>query len=74
MDRKLKAIMAYESQFGEALQAGEVFPGGRRSLEDQIRAQAARAGSLIRTAYGEPFWTRETLAVSSLGSLPVSTF
>jgi hypothetical protein len=31
-------------------------------------------GALIRVAYGEPFWTRETLAVPTLGSLTVSTF
>lgn len=74
MDRKLEAIAAYASQFGEAVQAGEVFPGGRRSLDDQIRIQAARAGSLIRRAYGEPFWTRETLSVPTLGGLTVSTF
>jgi LmbE family N-acetylglucosaminyl deacetylase len=72
--RKMEAIAAYESQFGSAVQAGEVFPGGSRSLEDQIKAQAARAGSLIRAAYGEPFWTRETVSMPSLGGLPVSTF
>jgi len=74
LERKLKAIAAYGSQFGDAVQAGEVFPGGGRALEDQIRAHAARAGSLIRTEYGEPFWTRETVQAPSLGSLPVSTF
>lgn len=74
MDRKLQAIDCYHSQFGAVVQAGEVFPGGDRSLEDQIRAQGARAGSLIRRAYGEPFWTRETLAVSTLADVSVSTF
>jgi bacillithiol biosynthesis deacetylase BshB1 len=74
MDRKLKAIGAYSSQFGNANQAGEVFPGGARSLNDQIRAQAARAGSLIRVAYGEPFWTRETMSVPTLAELTVSTY
>jgi len=74
MDRKLAAIACYRSQFGEAVQAGEVFPGGNRSLEDQIRAQGARAGSLIRRAYGEPFWTRETVETPTLGDLSVSTF
>ncbi len=74
MDTKLEAVGAYGSQFGEVKGAGEVFPGGERSLEDQIRAQGARAGSLIRTAYGEPFWTRETLSVPTLGDLGVSTF
>jgi N-acetylglucosamine malate deacetylase 1 len=74
MERKLNAVAAYRSQFEGASQGGEVFPGGDRSLEDQIRAQAARAGSLIRVAYGEPFWTRETVSFPSLGALPVSTF
>ncbi len=74
MDRKLEAISAYASQFGDVGQAGEVFPGGDRSLREQIRAQAARAGSLIRTAFGEPFWTRETMEVATLGNLKVSTF
>jgi bacillithiol biosynthesis deacetylase BshB1 len=74
MEKKLEAISAYRSQFGGAVQAGEVFPGGDRSLLDQLRAQAARAGSLIRVAYGEAFWTRETLSEPTLGRLPVSTF
>lgn len=74
MDTKLQAVRAYTSQFGDVKGAGEVFPGGDRSLEDQIRAQGARAGSLIRVAYGEPFWTRETMSVDSLGDLKVSTF
>ena len=74
MERKLEAIGAYASQFGSATQAGEVFPGGARPLPEQIRVQAARAGSLIRVEYGEPFWTRETLAAASLANLPVSTF
>jgi bacillithiol biosynthesis deacetylase BshB1 len=74
MERKLEAIGAYSSQFGGALQAGEVFPGGARTFEDQIRMQAARAGSLIRVAYGEPFWTRETLSMDTFGVLSVSTF
>ena len=74
MDGKLEAIKAYGSQFAQAVQAGEVFPGGGRALLDQIRAHAARAGSLIRAEYGEAFWTRETTAAESLGSLRVSTF
>jgi bacillithiol biosynthesis deacetylase BshB1 len=74
MERKLEAIAAYSSQFGGAVQAGEIFPGGGRALEEQIRAHAARAGSLIRVEFGEPFWTRETVEAPSLGSLAVSTF
>lgn len=74
IEGKLRAIAAYASQFGDAVQAGEVFPGGGRALAEQVRTHAARAGSLIRTEYGEPFWTRETVQATSVGSLPVSTF
>jgi bacillithiol biosynthesis deacetylase BshB1 len=74
IDRKLAAIAAYESQFAGNAAAGEVFPGGERSLLEQIRAQCAHYGSLIRVPYGEPFWCRETVRVPSLGGLEVSTF
>lgn len=74
MERKMEAVRCYASQFDGRSQAGEVFPGGERPLYEQIRARMAACGSRIRARYGEPFWTRETLAVDSLASLPVSTF
>lgn len=74
MDDKMRAIAAYESQFTGLTQAGEVYPGGSRALPDQIRAAAARSGSRIRVAWGEPYRTRETLAWETLGTLGVATF
>ncbi len=75
MEAKLEALACYESQFVEGLvQSGEVFPGGSRPLVDQIRVKCAHHGSLIRVAYGEPFWTRETVEMESLGQLEVATF
>lgn len=74
MDRKLAAIRAYASQFDGAVQAGEVYPGGDRGLEEQIRSRCASYGSLVRAAFGEPFRTRETLEATTLGGLSVSTF
>jgi bacillithiol biosynthesis deacetylase BshB1 len=73
VERKLEAVACYVSQFGGAVQAGEVFPGGR-PLDEQIRAQSAAYGSLIRVPYGEPFWTRETVSADTLGSLRISTY
>lgn len=73
-DRKLEALACYESQFQGLSQAGEVFPGGNRPLFEQISARMAADGSKIRVPYGEPYWTRETLSVNSLGGIPVSTF
>jgi bacillithiol biosynthesis deacetylase BshB1 len=73
MEEKLAAVGAYESQFGGATQAGEVYPNGE-SLLDIIRHQAAHYGSLIRVRYGEPFHTTETVQVDDVVAMPVSTF
>jgi len=74
LDRKLQAVAAYASQFDGVSGAGEVFPAGQTPILDQIRAHAAVEGSRIRCAAGEPFVTRETLAIPSLGALDVATF
>ncbi len=74
IDTKMAAVACFESQFSGKASAGEVFGAGDRPLEDQIRAQCAHHGSRIRCAYGEPFWTRETVALESLVSSRVSTF
>lgn len=72
-ERKMEAVRAYSSQFEGATQAGEVFPNGE-ALFDIVRHQAAHYGSLIRTRYGEPFYTVETMHVDDVASLQVSTF
>ena len=72
-EKKLEAIGCYESQFGDAVQAGEVYPNGE-PLRDLIRHHAAHYGSLIRCRYGEPFYTTETMRVDDVGALEVSTF
>lgn len=74
MEGKIEALACYGSQFTGKAGMGEVYPAGKRPLFDQIRATHAAYGSLIRTAYGEPFWTRETVMVDSLADLRVSTF
>ncbi len=75
IDRKLDAIFAFASQFDGKTWAGEIFPGGDRPLREQILAHSAHYGSLIRTAYGEPFWTRETIRVDDVvQDLDVSSF
>jgi N-acetylglucosamine malate deacetylase 1 len=72
-EKKLEAIGCYASQFGEAVQAGEVYPNGE-PLHDLIRHHAAHYGSLIRCRYGEPFYTTETMRVDDIAALEVSTF
>ena len=72
-EQKLEAIRCFESQFGGATQAGEVYPNGE-SLYEAIRHYSAYYGSLIRTKYGEPFFTTETVRVDDVAALEVSTF
>jgi bacillithiol biosynthesis deacetylase BshB1 len=72
-ERKLEAVRCYASQFDEAIQAGEVFPNGE-PLYDIIRHQAVHYGSLIRTRYGEPFYTTETMRADDVAALEVATF
>jgi bacillithiol biosynthesis deacetylase BshB1 len=72
-ERKLEAVRCYASQFDGLTQAGEVYPNGE-PLYEIVRHQAAHYGSLIRTRYGEPFFTFETMRVDDLATLEVSTF
>ncbi len=72
-EQKLDAVRCYGSQFDGETQAGEVFPNGE-PLYDVIRHYAATYGSLIRTRYGEPFFTTEMMRVDDVVALEVSTF
>jgi bacillithiol biosynthesis deacetylase BshB1 len=68
--RKLEAIRCYASQFDGATAAGEIFPTGQ-DLYALVEVQSAHYGSLIRTRYGEPFFTHETVKVHDVVALEV---
>ncbi|MHB1862628.1 MAG: bacillithiol biosynthesis deacetylase BshB1 [Gemmatimonadaceae bacterium] len=72
-EQKMAAIRCYASQFDGVTQAGEVYPTGE-PLYDVVRHHAAYYGALIRTRYGEPFYTSETMRVDDVVALEVSTF
>lgn len=71
-DRKMAAIRCYASQFDGALNAGEIFPTGQ-DLYSLVEVQNAHYGSLIRTRYGEPYWTHETVRVDDVVGLEVQS-
>lgn len=71
-ERKMAAIRCYASQFDGAQSAGEIFPTGQ-DLYSLIEIQNAHYGSLIRTRYGEPFFTHETVLVDDVVSLGVES-
>jgi bacillithiol biosynthesis deacetylase BshB1 len=67
-DRKMAAIRCYASQFDGAKAAGEIFPTGQ-DLYALLEIQNAHYGSLIRSRYGEPFFTHETMRVDDVVQL-----
>jgi bacillithiol biosynthesis deacetylase BshB1 len=72
MERKMAAIRCYASQFDGAKNAGELFPTGQ-DLYSLVEVQNAHYGSLIRTRFGEPFWTPETMRVDDVIGLEVQS-
>jgi len=71
-ERKMTAIRCYASQFDGALSAGEIFPTGQ-DLYGLVETQCAHYGSLIRTRYGEPFFTDETVRIEDVVRLEVQS-
>jgi bacillithiol biosynthesis deacetylase BshB1 len=71
-ERKLASIRCYASQFEGAKAAGEIFPTGQ-DLSALVEVQNAHYGSLIRTRYGEPFFTHETMVVDDVVTLGVQS-
>ncbi len=71
-ERKLAAIRCYGSQFDGAKSAGEIFPTGQ-DLYSLVETQNAHYGSLIRTRYGEPYFTDETMMVEDVVALGVQS-
>jgi len=71
-ERKLAAIRCYASQFDGAKAAGEIFPTGQ-DLYALVETQNAHYGSLIRTRYGEPYFTEETVQIDDVLALDVAS-
>ncbi|KAA5546219.1 bacillithiol biosynthesis deacetylase BshB1 [Roseiconus nitratireducens] len=59
-EQKMQSIQAYESQFVTGR------PSEPPTMLDRLRTDAAHYGNLIARRYGEPFATKEPLALSSL--------
>ena len=70
MEKKMQAIRAYASQFDGKMAAGEIFPAGGDVYEN-VRMHCARYGSLIRCAFGEPYFTHETVRIDDVVTMGV---
>jgi bacillithiol biosynthesis deacetylase BshB1 len=70
LEAKMEAIRCYVSQFDGKMAAGEIFPAGG-DIYENVRMHCARYGSLIRTAYGEPYLTHETVRIDDVVAMGV---
>ena len=70
MEAKMAAIRCYASQFDGKMAAGEIFPAGGDVYEN-VRMHCARYGSLIRCAFGEPYFTHETVRIDDIVDMGV---
>ncbi len=69
-EKKLKAILAYSSQFSARKDMQNLFPS-RADLRERLGSLARHFGLMIGVRYGEPFVTREVAAVEDIVEMPV---
>ncbi len=69
-DRRMKALLAYKSQYGDNEVASELFPS-HTEVRDRLAAIARYYGNLIGVQYGEPFVVKECMQVEDIVSMPV---
>ncbi len=69
-DRRMDALLSYESQYGAGGEASDLFPDPRE-IRERLAAVARFYGNLIGVRYGEPFVIKETMRVDDLVTLGV---
>ncbi|MDQ6707074.1 MAG: bacillithiol biosynthesis deacetylase BshB1 [Acidobacteriota bacterium] len=69
-ERRMDALLAYESQYGSAGEGRDLFPG-ETEIRERLGAVARYFGNLIGCKYGEPFVVKETMRVDDIVALGV---
>ena len=72
MEKKLKAILCYASQFSPRADTQNLFPA-RNDLSERVVSIARHFGLMIGVRYGEPFLTREIARVDDIVEMPVKS-
>ena len=69
-ERRMSALFAYESQYGEQADAAELFPK-QQEIRERLGAIARFYGNLIGVKYGEPFVIKEAMRVDDITAMGV---
>ncbi|MGD0297029.1 MAG: bacillithiol biosynthesis deacetylase BshB1 [Bryobacteraceae bacterium] len=69
-ERRMAALFAYDSQYGEQPQGADLFPQ-RQEIRERLGAIARFYGNLIGVKYGEPFVVKEAMRVDDITAMGV---
>jgi bacillithiol biosynthesis deacetylase BshB1 len=69
-ERRMAALFAYDSQYGEQPQSADLFPQ-RQEIRERLGAIARFYGNLIGVKYGEPFVVKEAMRVDDITTMGV---
>lgn len=72
-DRRMEALFAYQSQYGESTEGGNLFPA-KGEVRERLAAIARYYGNLIGVRYGEPYVVKETMRVDDIVAMGVRSF
>jgi N-acetylglucosamine malate deacetylase 1 len=69
-ERRMSALFAYDSQYGEAGEGSDLFPK-QTEIRERLGAVARFYGNLIGVRYGEPFVVKEAMRVDDVTAMGV---
>jgi len=72
-DRRMEALLSYQSQYGEQTEGEHLFPK-QQEIRERLAAVARYFGNLIGAKYGEPFVVKEMLRVDDVVAMGVRSF
>jgi bacillithiol biosynthesis deacetylase BshB1 len=72
-ERRMSALLAYESQYGEQADGSGLFPN-KQEIRERLGAVARFYGNLIGVKYGEPFVVKEMMRVDDVAAMGVRSF
>jgi N-acetylglucosamine malate deacetylase 1 len=72
-ERRMNALFAYESQYGEQADGKGLFPA-KTEIQERLAAIARFYGNQIGARYGEPFVVKETMQVDDIVTLGPRSF
>jgi len=67
-DRRMAALLAYQSQYGQQEGGADLFPG-EQEIRERLETVARFYGNLIGVKYGEPYVVKEPVAVEDVMQL-----